>query len=267
MVERLRNEKREFIRKSFHKAVDRTIEIALASTLKKIKKSNQIRMAEMLKESKRCMNILCNGKLDEKSECITCAAKFCTKCDKRIIPDSDHVCNPDDIVSIETVSGLVKCPKCKCPVIKSVGCNAITCAVCRTNFDYITGKPCSAGNHTNDAALGLKDATTLVSVYGSEYDDPNIADMFAKIDSMRPSDYSFSNVTSVIQDFMKLPPEQSETQKKKLAHVLAVKYTRFIKNKYEIREFHRCIEKIEEFHNKKEMTIGNLQSIVNFLEM
>jgi hypothetical protein len=107
-----------------------------------------------------------------------------------------------------------------------------------------------------------------MSVYGSDYTNPDIVDMFAKIDSMRPIDYPFTNVTSVIQDYMKLPHDDNEaviTQKKKLAHTLAVKYTRFIKNKYKVREFYRCTEKIQEFHHKKEMTMENLQNIVNFL--
>jgi hypothetical protein len=251
IVEKLRNEKKEFIRKSFYKAVDITIEIALASTLKKIKKSNKIHMAEVLKDSKRCMNVLCNGKLDEKSECIACAAKFCSKCEKRIAQGSKHTCDPDDIVSI-----------------KSVGCNAITCAVCRTNFDYITGKPCLAGNHTNDPALGLKDSTTLVSVYGPDYKDQDIKDTFAKIDSLRPPPYPFTKVTLAILEFTKLPQEDDEViraQKQKMTHTIAVKYAKFIKNKHQIRAFYRCMETIAQLHKENDITFENLQRIVHIL--
>ena len=45
------------------------------------------------------------------------------------------------------IEAMVKCPSCGVNVEKGEGCDAITCAVCKTNFWYTTREKGVAGNH------------------------------------------------------------------------------------------------------------------------
>jgi hypothetical protein len=249
MFERLKQEKAEFVKSRFSKAVNTVIKIAFSNNINKITKSNHAKIKETLGKQGRCMNVLCHGMLDSGFKCILCDVEFCSDCEKPI--DGKHVCSKEDLESIAFVSGLVKCPQCRAPVVRSFGCDNMTCAVCRINFDYVTGKRCVAGNHTTDAKLILKTPTSLMDLYGGgscAFDD-----LLKEIDSMRPAEQAFAKIERMIKSAV-----QDKTK-------LCNEYSKHVKSKYQHKRFQSCVSKIEHLYNNKEVTCESLQSILRFL--
>ena len=99
---------------------------------------------------RKCFSGICqNGFLvqneDETYTCDTCLSNFCNRCEK--ILKRNHTCKQEDLDSLEEINKLPKCPNCKTPVQKIDGCDGITCAYCKTNFDYSSGQQSSYGNN------------------------------------------------------------------------------------------------------------------------
>ncbi len=153
------NEKLEFIGSNFPLAIKFIIEKVFPKNVKKIIRDNKSYIGKI-----RCPNEHCAfGILGESNKCLLCLKRYCPKCLVEI--NGLHKCNPQDLESIEFIKNLVKCPSCKFPVLKSFGCNAITCSICRTNFSYINGKVCCLGNHTEkEPRTELKTSTKNLSL-------------------------------------------------------------------------------------------------------
>lgn len=101
-------------------------------------------------KKRRCLSGICStGRLSTTQSgdysCDSCFSKFCSKCEKKMY--SNHVCSEQDLKSMAEISKLPKCPNCNVHVEKISGCNYMTCAYCKTNFDYISGKISDYGNH------------------------------------------------------------------------------------------------------------------------
>ena len=63
--------------------------------------------------------------LDEEIfNCPVCEKSICAKCNR---PYSETCCKRKSIVSVEELGGLImRCPKCRCAIIKENGCNFLT---------------------------------------------------------------------------------------------------------------------------------------------
>jgi hypothetical protein len=87
----------------------------------------------------------CEGFLSSSYKCGMCSTHVCSKC---LVPkdsrnDPDHVCNPDDVKSVELVKKNTKpCPGkgCGVPIAKKDGCNQMWCIRCKTAWDWATGR-------------------------------------------------------------------------------------------------------------------------------
>lgn len=165
LVKTIREDRMKFIQAEFPTAIGIIVKIAYSKELSKVSRDNE-KLKKAAASSRRCMNFVCKGKMVKEKEywkCLVCKKKFCLRCEMLI--EVGHECKEADLESVKSVQSMVKCPKCGCPAIKSQGCNNITCAVCRTNFDYITGERSTAGNHTKDDALHLKENNSLLEMY------------------------------------------------------------------------------------------------------
>lgn len=79
----------------------------------------------------------CVGTVDNSFKCTTCWTKHCSICWK--VADEGHVCDPADIQSIAVINKVSHCPKCRAPIIRSEGCDHMTCSICGTHYNYATG--------------------------------------------------------------------------------------------------------------------------------
>jgi len=184
MIQTLQEEKRKFIQTKFPKSIALVVNVSYPRELNKIARNHE-KLDKASKQSRRCINFVCKGKMiQEKNlwKCLICKGKFCLACE--MLYKIGHVCRETDVESVKAIQSMVKCPKCKCPAVKSQGCNSITCAICRTNFDYITGEHSTHGNHTNDAALGLRERTSLLEMYQDCNDE--LKEILSLIDSKYP---------------------------------------------------------------------------------
>lgn len=252
MIERLRREKEAFVRSRFAPAIHVVIDAAFAGHMKRISKANKAKL-NALRNKGKCLNVLCPGILDADHKCTLCDVQFCSACEKEKTC-GDHVCAVEDVLSVESVSGMVKCPQCKVPVVRSFGCDHITCAVCRTNFDYVTGKRCTAGNHTSDEKLVLNPHDSLVELYSHLTRFSDFKASLQTIDSMRPTHYNVNAVAVLIKN------DASPVR-------IATEYARHVKFKHANKRYQRCLSKIEELVKKDALDVDALQGIVDYLDV
>ena len=123
----------------------------------------QERIADCTKRT--CLNDFCDGLLDKNHRCSKCDSSFCKQCEHQLLEDQKHTCDEKDKESVAFIKEkLTACPKCGVRVEKAEGCMAITCAVCRTNFFWDTGKQGGGGNHGQSEPVVLQAPYTPPSV-------------------------------------------------------------------------------------------------------
>lgn len=141
-------ERRRFLSESFPTSVRQAVEILYPHDLKRVQKDNQEFLDKM--DGKRCFRSFCRGFMTSDAEskvwtCHGCESRFCCTCEQTCL--DDHVCNKEEVESIQWKRALPSCPKCHLPIEKSEGCRYMTCGMCQQNFDYYTGELTDQGNH------------------------------------------------------------------------------------------------------------------------
>jgi hypothetical protein len=213
VLKRLKGERIAFINDKVPLAVSKIINIALMKKLNKISSSNKKFLEDyVLVNKKYCMIASCNGRLEienienykenykEHYKCIKCCNTFCTSCERLLEPDnSSHVCVKEDLSSVSLIKSMIHCPKCKTPVVKSGGCNNITCAVCFENFSYINGTPTTDGNHGSSIPVKKKNKLSLSSLY-SEFYNKEIIDALILIETLEPKEQKELSLIKVIKE-------------------------------------------------------------------
>lgn len=194
ILEKLREERREFVHAHFPAAIALVAEIAMKTKLRRIEKQRAHKVATQLNNSHRiCMNLTCTGHLDENFVCMLCETEFCDKCEKK--KTASHKCNAADVESVNFISGLVKCPNCLLPIQRSEGCNNMTCASCGTNFDYASGKV--GGSGSQNTRVATRQQFKLSSIH------PNIGDnsmkVLLEIEAMEPVVPSTDQVNTALR--------------------------------------------------------------------
>jgi hypothetical protein len=173
---------------------------------------------------------------------LTCGEQFCKKCEIKIKENEKHVCKDEDLESIKTVDSLVKCPKCKLPVVKSYGCHNMTCSICKTNFDYITGTITRAGNHSNDN-LVLKNFSKFTNIMINDgFTDNYVLNKIREIENSETENYSFNNILSPLKKYIILENEHADNLE--IIQNELYKYSEKIAENYEI-------YKLEKYKKKK----------------
>jgi hypothetical protein len=240
----LRKDKREFINK-MPKALAYVLNHSMKEKVRKIER-------DILSKQKKttptnCCDILCNGILKQSDllkngTCSECGVTFCLNCEKKQTPQ--HVCKQEDVDSIQFIKTLVQCPNCKLRVIRSYGCNFITCSHCQTNFDYITGMATHSGNH-DTATLTLK--TTLAERL-VDLDDENALDLRAAIMSLEAKRPKICVVTS------KFVEKSTPTQvAKKLSKELFFRYKR--------QRYEKVIQQLETAKTQNTLTLDLIDKL------
>lgn len=109
----------------------------------KIRHGNLDSNKEIQKFIMSCPNNNCRGYLSRQYKCELCKLFTCHDCLEIIgyTKTDPHTCNPDSILSAETIRKETKpCPSCGIRIFKISGCSQMWCTECKVAFDYNTGK-------------------------------------------------------------------------------------------------------------------------------
>lgn len=170
LLEKIRKERIKYIDNNFPKAVALIAKITFNRTLKNIEKNNKkIEEKSNMFSTIKCTRYGCIGVIRD-NVCTNCEFSFCDKCAKTH-NDKNHVCNKDDIETKNMIDNMTKCPNCKLPIFKNEGCNSVTCAVCRTKFNYNEGTLGGHGSHNKVAVETIFQEKSLISFYKGDNED------------------------------------------------------------------------------------------------
>lgn len=191
ILERMRKEKEEHMKKTFPASINHVVNIALKSKLQKVyNKNNSFKFKS--KFNKKCPKVNCYSGILINQTCNMCDTIYCKTCDQ--IKETLHVCKQEDIDSVNYLDTLVRCPECFLPATKSFGCNVTTCSNCKTNFSFETGKKTTSGNHVNDT-ITLKENYKLSNTFNS-LDYKNI---LYQIEVLLPPVFNFKKVVNIVK--------------------------------------------------------------------
>lgn len=253
MIEKIRTEKKVFVA-TFPEAVQTVINVVYTPQLNKITKSNRKKIDKLIKKSiKKCPNLYCKGLLDLDMRCMVCRVAWCEACEKKLTPS--HKCKQEDIDSINAVKECVKCPHCNFPVMRSFGCNNMTCSVCGTHFHYVTGKRNGIGNHANTKTI-LKSAKTLSEtiLYETDELDTVTIELIKRVETLHPKvDYYYKSIEKIIEE-----------DKKKSTKLFTL-YEKMVMEQSKVRKYNMFMEAIEKMYRKKKYNVNKLRFMVESL--
>lgn len=119
---------------------------------KKYEMKNGQQKTKKVKYFGHCPAPDCKGFINANFKCGLCDIIVCRTCRVKIAdkgtPEKelakikkDHECNEDDVASMMLIKKETKpCPKCKIPIIRSMGCRQMWCTECHVAFDWQTGE-------------------------------------------------------------------------------------------------------------------------------
>lgn len=67
--------------------------------------------------------------------CNKCLKTICNECEQ--LMSQHHICNVNDIKSVQSVRSNQRCPKCRIPFYKYLGCQNMECTICHHKFRMI----------------------------------------------------------------------------------------------------------------------------------
>jgi len=90
-----------------------------------------------------CVGLVFEDKKKNKNnprKCVVCSSIHCSKCGV-VKKEDNHECKEEDRLTYEEINKNSKpCPDCGARIHKSSGCSQMYCVLCKTVFDYNTGK-------------------------------------------------------------------------------------------------------------------------------
>jgi len=108
--------------------------------------NNSQNVEEARKFIRKCPMNECKGFLSSRWKCGTCDVYICNKCNE--LNDTDHICNPDNVASMELLNKDTKpCPECATMIFRIEGCPQMWCTNCNTPWDWNTGKKVNGTIH------------------------------------------------------------------------------------------------------------------------
>jgi len=226
ILKKLTQERRQFINDTYPAA------IALIATVafKKKAKTMALKKQKLIKNEqqhfhRRCMNNTCKGILNDQLQCLTCQTEFCQKCEARLSPD--HICKQEDLEAINLIHNMIKCPGCKLPVFKNMGCNSITCSYCQTNFEYDTGEAGGHGSHNTKLMINLDQKQRLSVSYKHKLSKYTL-DMLLNIEAQEPKEISKDTLLLPIKKYYET------NNKEQAAEMLAKRLEQYYLNKLQL---------------------------------
>lgn len=126
---------KEFVKVGYYSCVGEKLSF-LQNQKKELRKKLKIDCGEVV-NVRICFK--CKAVMDNFC-CKVCNIKLCAQCEEQIIEDREHVCNGDDVKSLELIRRDSKnCPQCKVVIYRSGGCRDMFCVGCNVYFNWETG--------------------------------------------------------------------------------------------------------------------------------
>ena len=281
IIQDIRKQRMKHIQESYPSSVFAVANIVFSDKLKRVNKDLLKRKQEKETEkdtlTKRvCLNIRCNGKLSDITEdsshalfgsevlvCNICENKFCKKCEK-IYDDSQHICNEQDIRSVELVNSYIRCPKCAVPVEKSMGCRNMTCATCGTMFDYYTGEVGLYGGHF--IHFNMKKIYKLANVYKDNIPDEETLNLLITFESMKPTEPSDKSYKLMLKLYVNKINSGTNVPLV-VINMLINKYFEYITQRYKYKKYMAIINSMEKELIKKQLTPEYVQISIDMMKV
>lgn len=250
IVEKIRDERLKFLEQKFPKGIALVAKLTFKDKIKQLdKQKSEILDMKLKNANKSCIIPICNGFLDPDFVCMTCSTEFCKKCEKKI--GNNHECKQEDLDSVNLVNNMIHCPGCKLPIFKNEGCDSITCANCKTNFVYSTGK---IGGHGSSNATIKIDVNKKVHI-SNKFDNipADCLPLILQIEAMEPPFRSKDTLLTPIRLYIQTGNKGAciKDLVKKIDSYTIYKY----KNMY----YHKCLVEISDMLEKKKYAILKLK--------
>jgi uncharacterized Zn finger protein (UPF0148 family) len=237
--------------KTFPAAIAKLAEICFKNKMLHIDRDNRRVIENLLSKTRSCPDVLCDGRLaivnNGQFECIKCENTLCGKCDELIKSKTLHVCDQRNVDTVNYINLLVMCPKCKLPVVKNYGCDYVTCAICKTNFNYQSGAVSIAGNHQN-VTVTLAKQKTLMTIIDDE--------AFSSLSTSVQLEY-----IALFERINARKPNPIQTAKS-AAISAAKRYEHLSRNRAKCKLYASCLKTIFEHYENRTLTIDVLKSVL-----
>ena len=258
-IETLRRVREAFIAERFPQAIGYTAAIIMPHKLRRLDKQITDRIqAQTLNTNRTCMNLTCNGSLNENFVCLSCDTVFCLECEKR--KDAGHVCNPTDIESVRAIRDMIHCPNCHLPIIRSEGCDNMTCANCGQHFLYTTGEAGGGGGHVTQ--IEAPKAKALLSFeHHSLLNELGLTPLMLEIEALEPRTTDAKPLTNVLMDYYK----NNEVSTPQLEIELARAFERHIVRIQTNKRYHQALNEIESLIINRNISAPYLVQILTIL--
>lgn len=252
LIKKTRDEKIK-LANQFPQAIKLTIDIVFKDKLNKVNMSNINYLTK--EEVIRCPNPFCKAgvlKLKEKSvQCTDCLNEYCKVCDDKIRSNQQHICKQENIDTKIYMKQFTPCPECKTPVQKISGCDAVTCAICKTKFWYTTGKKGEAGNHDNLSITLKKHEQFLDYINLRKYKDSEIKQLQI-FSSLEPTKIDIE------KEILQHVTDESLASKIKVAYIYEKKKI----NENKIKLYNHYVEEIIQLDEKNELKLSYLKNLI-----
>lgn len=258
-IETLKRLRQTFINERFPEAVAYTAVVIMPHKLRKLDKQIIEKIQDQtIKTNRICMNLICNGSLNENLICLSCDTAFCTNCEKR--KDNNHVCNQSDIETIQAIKNIIKCPNCHIPIIRSDGCNNMTCASCGQYFLYNTGEAGGAGGDVTQIQTP-KTKELLSVIYEQILTKLNLMTYILEIETLEPKLTNTKTFTNILVNYYKNDKHITLELELQLANA----FENYLSQIHTNKRYHQAISEIELKITNKTITHEYLYQIRNIL--
>lgn len=238
-IETLRRLRQTFIAERFPRAIAYTASVIMPHKLRRLDKQVTERIqAQTLNTNRTCMNLTCNGSLNEFMVCLSCDTAFCIDCEKR--RNANHVCDPADVESVKAIKEMIHCPNCHLPIIRSEGCNNMTCSSCGQHFLYNTGEAGGAGGHVTKTEIP-KTKMLLSTTHQQVLIELGLMGLIAEIEALEPKTTDDKVLTNILINYYK----NNQVSTPQLEIELAVSFERHIIRIYTNKRYHQALNEIE----------------------
>ncbi len=249
VLEKIKKERQAFIHQTYPEAISLVASIAFESKIKRLEKQKKQSIEEENQKLKRrCMNTTCNGYISFESlkegnlQCEKCETFFCKQCEKRMT--KGHACKQEDLDSVDLINNMKRCPECYYPVFKSQGCDSITCSVCSTNFNYVTGEKGGHGSHNIKIVVNMDQKQKLSITFGKKLSATALK-MLLEIEAKEPKMMSKNILLSPIKSYY----QDKDAEKASIS--LTKRLEKYYLNKLETRKYQTFMAELETLLNDK----------------